>query len=531
MGLFDKLFNSSKQNYFDPDEITKSYNNQIQKRFSAGKADQRLDNTFIEVGADNDNKDNPQRSTINREYFLRKKNRLRGYAEDLLVQAIIRTRTSQIIQFAVPTRYSSDGNGFEIVVKGKKKSEMTKHEINIANKLEDFIYRTGARNSGLDWRDNFPEFLSKVLYDFYVYDQVNIERVYETSKSNQLNHFNHVDAGSILIDKFPKSIDKPRTYVQMLNRKEVAKFNSKNLIFLTYWNQSSTNAGGYGYSPVEASIPQISYHMNAEQFNARFFTQGGMTRGLLLIDPGDQGATSRASLDSLRRNLMPGQGINGSWKIPVIQASDAKYVNMTQSSKDMEFVNFLNYLNNIICAAFIIDPVEVNFPNRGGANGKGGRNTLNEGNTAKTKMDASHNKGLLPVMKFIEQIITDKILPYVGKDGEKYQFVFSPAKEGARQQQAEEIHARMQAGETINEARNELGLPPIKGADVPGDPNNYIQYLNTIAKNDPEANKQQQHINDYKPGHTDSDAKVDNNQDQSDPNDQDNVNDSQDVNN
>lgn len=512
MGLFDRLF-GSRDTYFDADALNKQYqkleDNDVSKSFRPGKADQRVDNAYIEIGAGNSDENSGQRSKINREYFLRKKERLRGYSTDLLVQAIIRTRTNQILQYAIPARLSSDGNGFQIVKKGKKVGEMSAKETKRAHELEEVIYHTGKQYK--DWRDDFPSFLSKIIYDFYVYDQVNIERVFESPKSRQLNHFNHVDAGTILIDKYPRSADRPRTYVQMINRKERAHFTNRELVFATYWNQSNVVSGGYGFSPVEAAIPQITYHINVEQFNARFFSQGGMTRGLLLIDPGDGGTTSHASLDSLRRNLMPGQGINGSWKIPIIQAHDAKYVNMTQSSKDMEFVNFLNYLNNIICADFNMDPVEVNFPNRGGANGKGQGTTLNEGNTTKTKMNASQHKGLMPVLKFIERLMTDKILNYIDSD---YQFVFTPSQDGEVQRIAQEIQAQEKAGMTINEGRAKLGLPKIDNGDIPGNADNLIQYLSIQSKlEDPEANAKQQQTsltdpNKDKPGVNEDGANV-----------------------
>ena len=260
--------------------------------------------------------------------------------------------------------------------------------------------------------------------------------------------------------------------------------------------------------PVEAAIPQITYHINVEQFNARFFSQGGMTRGLLLIDPGDGTGTSRVSLDALRRNLMPTQGINGSWKIPIIQAHDAKYVNMTQSSKDMEFVNFLNYLNNIICADFQIQPDEVNFPNRGGANGKTGGSTLNEGNTTRTKMNASRQNGLAPVMKFIERIITDKILRYVD---DRYQFIFTPSDDEKEQRQQQELALKLKNGMSVNEARRLMGLPCIDGLpNVPGNSDNLIQYLAIQSKlDDPEANKVQQNSTAYKPTKDKAGADVD----------------------
>lgn len=505
MSIFDRWF-GLKDTYFDADALTKQYqahHQDLSKSFHPGTADQRVDDAYIQINGGGTDDNNNQRSKLNREYFLRKKERLRGYSTDLLVQAIIRTRTNQVLQFAVPVSRSSDGNGYRIVRKGKKYGEMTTHEKNVAHKLAMQIYNTGK--IGKDWRDDFPTFVARILYDFFVYDQVNIERVFENSHSNKLNHFNHVDAGTILIDKYPKSVDKPRTYLQMINRKKQATFDSKHLVFATYWNQSNVVSGGYGFSPVEAAIPQITYHINVEQFNARFFSQGGMTRGLLLIDPGDGGPTSHASLDALRRNLMPGQGINGSWKIPVIQAHDAKYVNMTQSSKDMEFVNFLNYLNNIICADFQIDPLEVNFPNRGGANGKGQGTTLNEGNTTRTKMGASQHKGLAPIMKFIERLMTDQILKYID---DRYEFVFTPSQEGQEKAKQEEYALMLKNGMSVNECRDLMGLPKLDNIpNVPGNSDNLIQYLSVQSKlTDPEANKVQQHSKDYKPGHTDSDA-------------------------
>lgn len=501
MSFLDRWFGSENaDDYIDLEQLNKQ---EIAKSFRAGRSDQRVDNAYIQIGADSHNRQNPQREKINQDYYLRKKDQLRAYADDLLVQAIIRTRTNQILNFATPARLSSDDNGFRVVKKGKQISDMTTHEKNVAKKLEDFIFYTGKDQ--LDWRDDFPTFLAKIIYDFYVFDQVNIERVYESKRSNKLNHFNHVDASTVLIDKYPTSIDKPKSFVQVVNSnasdKDRIYFNSKELVFSTYWSQDKPYSGGYGFSPVEAGMEHIQYHINVEQFNARFFSQGGMTRGLLLLDPGDGSGTTQSNLDALRRNLTPAQGINGSWKIPIIQAHDAKYVNMTQSSKDMEFVNFLNYLNNIICADFNIQPDEINFPNRGGANGKTGGSTLNEGNTTRTKIDASRNNGLEPVMKYIERLMTDKILRYVDSD---YMFVFSPSDQGKEKQLQDELALKLKNGMTINEARCAMHLSKLDIPDIPGNSDNLIQWLAIQDKMNPEANAEQQHQNDYKPGHEQS---------------------------
>lgn len=170
------------------------------------------------------------------------------------------------------------------------------------------------------------------------------------------------------------------------------------------------------------------------------------------------------------------------------------------------------------CADFQIQPDEVNFPNRGGANGKTGGSTLNEGNTTRTKMNASRQNGLAPVMKFIERIITDKILRYVD---DRYQFIFTPSDDEKEQRQQQELALKLKNGMSVNEARRAMGLPVIKDLpDVPGNADNLIQYLSIQSKFDPDANKEQQNSTAYKPtkGKAGADATQDNQADNSQDN-------------
>lgn len=490
MSLGERLFGDHSKDYIDIESINKS--------FLAGKSDQRIDTEYYDVPSGNygssKDKDHEKRTNLSQTYFLNKKDNLRSYANDLLVQAIIRTRTNQVLRYAMPAEWEPDGVGFKVIPKYPNKFDKDTEEYKKRVKdIEEFIYHTG--NNSYDWRDDFPTFLTKILYDFYVYDQVNVERVYESKSSNKLNHFNAVDAGTILIDKYPKSIDKERTYVQYIENSPKHTFTEKEMIFVTYWARSNIDSKGYGYSPVEAAIPQIGYHMNTEQFNARIFSQGGLTRGLLLVNNGEGGMTSKASLDSIRRGLTNAQGLNGAWKIPIIAAKDAKYITMTQNSKDMEFTNFLNYLNNIITAAFSMQPDEVNFPNRGGGATSKGGTTLNEGNTTQTKMRASKDAGLTPVLKFIERVVNDRLLSLYDDD---FRFVFTAGEPLTDEEKAKKLQAEEVAGKTLNEGRIEMGLAPIPGGDTPGTAKEFIQMQNVLSKDDSEAQQSMQSSNNYK---------------------------------
>ena len=144
----------------------------------------------------------------------------------------------------------------------------------------------------------------------------------------------------------------------------------------------------------------------------------------------------------------------------------------------------------------------------GGANGKTGGSTLNEGNTTRTKMNASRQNGLAPVMKFIERIITDKILRYVD---DRYQFIFTPSDDEKEQRQQQELALKLKNGMSVNESRRLMGLPDIDGLpNVPGNSDNLIQYLAIQSKlDDPEANKVQQNSTAYKPTKDKAGADVD----------------------
>ena len=521
LAIFNKFFKRDKDNFVNLDDFK---DGSIKPRTKEGQI------TSIEVGGDDTTKDTDEinksftkgrseshagLSSLNsasfdaptgnsnklpKDFFIRRKQILRMFGTgNLVAQSIIRTRTSQIRKFANPSRETADGIGFQIIPRDQEGKKYTDEQIKEIHRLEDFIYNTGKEYHS--YRDTLATFLTKLVFDYYVYDQINIERLFESPTSNKLNHFNIADAGTIVIDKLPSSKDSKRQFSQIIDNKEVHKFNERNMTFITYWDTGDVNSFGYGYSPVEASMAHLGYFNDTEQFNARFFKQGGTTRGLLVINAGDN-QYSQVALESLRRTWTSLKGVNGAWKIPVMTAADAKFVNMTQSSKDMEFEEWLNYLINVLAGVFQINPEEINFPNKGGgATGKGGGATFESKGSARDRSSASKEKGLTPLLKFIESIINDEILRYVNKD---YRFEFTMGDTGEEQRTQDLISTKLKNGMTLNEAREANGLPHKEGFDTPGDSNNWVQYQTIQAKTDPASSYTQQHKNDANPTNGDA---------------------------
>src|SRR5699024_4659584 len=141
---------------------------------------------------------------------------------------------------------------------------------------------------------------------------------------------------------------------------------------------------------------------------------------------------------------------------------------------------------NIIENLYGIDPEEIGFPNRGGATGSKGGNSLNEADPSK-KHQASQNKGLQPLLRFIEDLINTHI---ISEYGDKYTFQFVGGDNSAEKEKIEILKAKTELGMTVDEARAELGL---SGKLEAGDAilnGSYVQYYGM--------KKQQEQYNDAK---------------------------------
>lgn len=382
---------------------------------------------------------------------------LRKFGNNIILNAIINTRANQVSLYCKPARANEVGKGYEIRMKDLNETPSS-HDLANIKRIENFLENTGAFKD--QNRDTFTTFCKKVVRDTYMYDQVNFEKVFD--KNGNFIKFDTVDPTTIFLatDENGKLIKHGERFVQVLNNQIVASFNERELAFAVRNPRSDISVNGYGYPELEIALKQFIAHENTETFNDRFFSHGGTTRGILQINAGQQQSTR--ALDIFRREWKSSlSGINGSWQIPVVSAEDVKFINMTPSANDMQFEKWLNYLINVISALYGIDPAEINFPNNGGATGsKGG--SLNEGNS-KEKNQASQNKGLQPLLGFIEDMINTFI---IAEFGDKYTFQFKGGDLSAQLEKIKIKEAEGKVFKTVNEIRKEYGMEPVEGGDV-----------------------------------------------------------------
>ena len=382
---------------------------------------------------------------------------LKRFSKNIILNSIINIRSNQVSLYCKPVRYSDKGLGYEIRLKDSD-LEPTKEQQETMREIEDFLNNTGDTKDVT--RDSFLTFVKKFVRDTYVYDQVNFEKVFD--RRGKFKRFTMVDPSTIFFatDGRGKLIKNGERYVQVIDRRVVAKFQAKEMAFAVRNPRSDIEVAGYGFSETEIALKQFIAQENTEIFNDRFFSHGGTTRGVLHLKVGQN--QSQQALDIFRREWKSSlSGINGSWQIPVISAEDVKFVNMTPSARDMEFEKWLTYLINVICAVFVIDPAEINFPNNGGvSSSKGG--SLNEGNS-KQKNQASQNKGLMPLLEFIADTINRFV---VDEFGDEYMFVFVGGDTETELEKLEILKEKVKINMTINESRALEGKDPIEGGDI-----------------------------------------------------------------
>jgi hypothetical protein len=392
-----------------------------------------------------------------------------------VIASIVTTRINQVSTFSQPARYSKDGVGFEITLRDPK-ANPTDDQNRIIMAMESFL-----ENCGYDYdpsRDNFDSFLRKVVRDSLVYDQLTFEIV--PDRAGRPAEIHAVDAATIRAassqdnaddDGFihPTTVDKDGIrWVQINNSTPIAEFSGKELAFAVRNPRTDINIQPYGFSELEVLIHQVTSHLWAEEYNSRYFSQGGTTKGILNLKGQN---ISKEQLDAFRRQWTAQiAGMTGAWKTPVVSVDGLEYINVSQSNREMEYEMWMNYLINICCAVYQIDPAEINFPNRGGSGGSGGG--LGEGGI-EDRLKNSKDKGLRPLLRFIESVINRFIIRRFGSD---YTFNFVGLDKESETEKLTVTDKQVRSFKTINEIRKEKDMPPLDNGDIVLDPT-YTNYV------------------------------------------------------
>ena len=384
-----------------------------------------------------------------------------------VIAAVINTRINQVSTFTKPKRFSTDGIGFEIRLRDPQ-AVPTKKQQEIISALETFLENCGYKyDTSID---DFDTFIRKIVRDSLTYDQACFEIV--PDRKGKPAQVLAVDAGTIRAasDNYdgettwskmqPSSKDKV-AWVQVIDGTIVAWFTADELAFGVRNPRSNINLQPYGFSELEQLITQITSHLYAEEYNSKFFSQGGTTKGIINLKADPNGVGNKEQLASFKRQWRAQvNGMSGAWKTPVLQIPQGiEYINVSQSNRDMEFNQWMNYLINIVCAVYAIDPAEINFANNGGA---AGQSSVFE-NSQEQKLKNSKDKGLKPLLRFVETIINKYI---ISRFSQEFVFAFAGLDEQSESEKSDLDTKQVKVWKTVNEIRKDHGQEPIDDGDV-----------------------------------------------------------------
>lgn len=387
-----------------------------------------------------------------------------------VVAAVLNTRINQVSTFTRPARFSPDGIGYEIRLRDPHVTPNEEQQ-RMAIAIETFLERCGY-NEDFD-RDGFDTFMRKVTRDSLTYDQLCFEVV--PDRQGYPAEFFAVDAATIRaaseeyqplpgVRGSDEKVSDLR-WVQVIDGEIKAWFTSKELAFGVRNPRTHILMQPYGFSELEMLIQQVTSHLYAEEYNSRYFSQGGTTKGILNLKTDPNGVANREQLVSFKRQWQAQvEGMTGAWKTPVVQIPNGiEYINVNQSNRDMEFSAWMTYLINIVCAIYQIDPAEVNFANNGGA---GEQSSVFE-SSQEQKLKNSKDKGLKPLLRFLESCINKWIVSRFSSD---YVFAFTGIDEHTDMEKADLYNKQVHAFRTINEIRRECGMEPLEDGDTILDP-------------------------------------------------------------
>lgn len=490
MGLFDNLFKSQKEDIddllvkgagADPDavpeiEVNKPRPGEMGEE-DIGRKAILTDPFFAQQSS----------QTLYRNKVSRLSNRtLKDVSlRDWLVSSIIQNRTDTLIRFSRPQTKKFD-MGFRIV-KRDEHEEYTETDHDEINNLQAFIYNCGRLdNTPADDKMLFGEFVKLVVRDALTFGHIGVEKI--KTRKGALHRFRPLPAENLYIInrnmskeqvennmEAVKNLQKPTSnndpllgqhvnehpieyykYIQVaFDQRPLAVFGDEDLIFKLFNPQNFSDSNGYAYSPLELAILNITNHMNTETYNSNFFTHGQAAKGVLHL----KGTVTQSQLTAFRRqfyNLI--NGAQNAWRTPIVAGlDDVQWVPMAGGSKEMEYLNYNMHLMRAICSQFQIDPLELGLD----LLVTGGK-AMNQ-QSGESKIEFSRERGLYPILMFLEDLINRDILPVIDPEyAVKYKFQFEGYTDETPQTEVALLQAEMTVNKTMNDLLTAARKPKIK---------------------------------------------------------------------
>lgn len=346
------------------------------------------------------------------------------------VKNIITTRIEQITRFL---KFSTDEQKEGYTIRKKRslfestedKGEMTKAEMKRVEEIVEFLEH-GGKTDKWEMPDSFVTFVRKIMQDSLSIDQLAFEIT--RTRGQEIDKFKAVDGSMI---RFLDSVDPDYAheferyryrgylpkYCQVFDQQIVFNKQLNEYVLYYPWELGFgiRNIGtdiwnnGYGRSELETLVEIVTYILNGVQYNGNFFKNGSNPKGFVKMNGPNANQTQLNDFKQKWRQMLT--GTENAHKIPIFAGLDIEWVDLQKGNRDMEFDNWTKFLIVMLCSVYRIDPSELGFQFKDAANlfGQQGQ---------KERLDHSKQKGLYPLLIFLQDIINKFLISELDEDME-----------------------------------------------------------------------------------------------------------------
>lgn len=295
----------------------------------------------------------------------------------------------------------------------------------------------GSRPHSRSWR----HFIGEVLEDLLVLDAGSIEK--ERTRAGWIAAMYPVDGATIRpnIDEYGGFYN-PDSYVQLVDGQVTARFGLEDLVYIMDNPLTDVRFAGYGYSPLESLIVSVTAELYASKYQSSYFEKGSVPEGILNL--GEDVAPE--DVDAFRLYWM-NEVMGKPWAIPIVGGKGVEWQPWRASNKDMEYMQYQQWLLKKICAVYQIPPQEI-----------GELEDVNR-TTANEQADVNQSKSVQPILTLLKDYIDVEIVGEHGNGiGEYLEFAW--VEEGEGTDAIIQKYATMipMGAATRREFRDEMGM-------------------------------------------------------------------------
>lgn len=382
---------------------------------------------------------------------------------DPIIAAIVLNRLNQISTFTSPkSRHEAQrtiGTGFRVQMKSGNNKKRTKAVDSKEDYLSKILFSCASEDCPIEERVDkcFDTFLRKFAQDRLILDQ-SVAMV-EFDAKNSIKQFYAVDGSTFRLTAFGSELYKQfGPYVQVWNGMVINAFRDENIIWGAQNVTTQLARFGYGRSELEYIVRLMMAHLGIDASNEKMFNPSSIPKGFITIEGGEISEENMKQLELSIANQMTSS--RSRHRIPILAGPKGQKVVFQHlpQANDLEFKAFIDYFVNIAAAIYQMDPLEINFPNRGGPGQKG--TAIGGSSDWEARLTASKDRGLKSLLAWLSRIINIELIPQLDRDGE-FEFTFVGFDAKSDKERTDLAKEQSSMIKTIDEVREEFGLDPL----------------------------------------------------------------------